>query len=114
MGLSAFAQFITVILLFLLVLFMTYFVTKWIAGYQKVHYKGMNIEPLESYRISSNKYIQIVRIGSKYVAVAVSKDSVEKLCELSDEDMKERGQEMDTKSSFGDILGILRRNSNEG
>jgi len=88
MDISAYAQFFTVMLLFVLVLGLAWFSTRFIAGYQKTHNRGTNIEPLETYRLSQNQYVQIVRIGSKYVAIAVSKDSVEKLCDLTEDDIE--------------------------
>jgi len=111
MDISSIAQFFTVILLFILVLGLTYFVSRWIAGYEKSHYQGKNIEVVETYRISQNKYIQIIRLGSKYVAIAVSKDSVEKLCMLSDEDVKDMQEEVKNTTSFKDIIDLIRKDS---
>ena len=43
-SLNAIAQFFTVIVLFVLVLGITYMTTKWIANYQKISGKGKNFE----------------------------------------------------------------------
>lgn len=77
----------TVLIIFIFVLVITYYSTKWIAGYQKGQMVNKNIEGLEAFRLSNNKYIQIIRIGDKYLAVAVCKDSVTVITELSKEQL---------------------------
>ena len=61
---SSSAQFITVLLIFLFVVAITYFTTRYIAGYQKNLIRTGNMELVESLRISNNKYLQIVKTGN--------------------------------------------------
>ena len=84
---DSYVQFVTVLLLFVFVLAVTAFVTKWIGGYQKGRSAGANMELMEALRLSNNKYVQIVRIGRKYLAVAVCKDTVTMLSEIPAEDL---------------------------
>ena len=87
-GLSAYAQFITVLLLFVAVLGVTAVVTKWMANYQKQQSTNENIEVIETTRIANNKYIQIIRAGGKYMAIAVCKDTVTMLGEIPEDSLK--------------------------
>lgn len=80
---DSFVQFVTVLLLFLIVLFITYGVTRWISGIQKTQMLGRNMEVIDTMRISSTKYLQIVRAGDKYLVIAVCKDTVTMLAEIS-------------------------------
>lgn len=80
---DSFVQFVTVLLLFLIVLFITYGVTRWISGIQKTQMIGRNMEVIDTMRISSTKYLQIVRAGDKYLVIAVCKDTVTMLAEIS-------------------------------
>lgn len=80
--LDSFVQFVTVLLLFLIVLAITYGVTRWISGVQKTQMRGRNMEVIDTMRISSSKYLQIVRVGDKYLAIAVCKDTVTLLTEI--------------------------------
>ncbi len=80
-------QFFTVFALFLFVCVITYYTTKFTASYQKGRMRSSNIELLEAVRISGNKYIQIIRIGTRYLAVAICKDQVNLLCELTEEEL---------------------------
>ena len=87
-GLSAYAQFITVLLLFVAVLGVTAVVTKWMANYQKQQSTNENIEVIETTRIANNKYIQIIRAGEKYMVIAVCKDTVTMLGEIPEDSLK--------------------------
>lgn len=99
---DSYAQFITVLAVFVLVLAVTALVTKWIANYQKVQSVNVNIEVIETTRISSNKYIQVVRLGERYVAIAVCKDTVTLLGEIPKGQLKEGNHSGNFR--FRDIL----------
>lgn len=73
---DSYAQFITVLIIFVLVLAVTAFVTRWIANYQKQQNANLNVEVIETTQIGANKYIQIIRLGKTYKAIAVCKDTV--------------------------------------
>lgn len=104
---DSYAQLMTVLVIFLFVLALTWFVTRWIAGYQKGKSTNTNMELLESFRLSNNKYIQIVRIGNKYLALAVCKDTVTMLTEISEEELKlSEGTSM---TGFKDILNRVQK-----
>ena len=46
-----------------------------------------NIQIIETYKITTNKYIQIIKTGEKYLVIAVCKDTVTMLSELSGEEL---------------------------
>ena len=73
---EAFAQLLTLLIIFIFVLAVTYYVTRFVGNYQKNKLSGSNINILETMRIANNKYIQIVKIGSRVFAIAVAKDTV--------------------------------------
>lgn len=87
LGLKGVTQLLTLIVVFIIVLFITYYTTRFIGNYQRSNQIGSNIEPIEAYRISNTKYIQIVRIGNKYVAIAVCKDNISYICDVDKEDI---------------------------
>ena len=86
-GMSSYLQFITVLIIFVFVLAITLWTTRWIAGYQKSKSLNANMELIESFRLTNNKYIQIIRIGQKYLAVAIGKDSVTMLTEIPEDQL---------------------------
>lgn len=107
-GYDSFLDLITVLLIFVFVIAITLFTTKYVANYQKVQNAGKNIEVLETYKISQSKYIQIIKIGAKYVAIAVSKDTVTLLAELNENDISFKEVSGEGKS-FKEILAGLKK-----
>lgn len=100
---DGYAQFIAVLAVFVLVLGVTAFTTKWIANYQKQQNVNCNIEIIETTRISNSKYIQIVRAGETYMVIAVCKDTVTMLGEVPKEQLKE-GNDRRTGMSFKELF----------
>ena len=88
-GGAGYAQFITVLLVFVVVLGITALTTRWIANYQKQQSMNENVQVIETTRIANNKYIQIIRAGGKYMAIAVCKDTVTMLGEIPEYTLKE-------------------------
>jgi flagellar protein FliO/FliZ len=92
------------LLVFVVVLAATYYFTKWMASYQKQKTSTGNIEVIETARLSATKYIQIVRIGDKYMAIAIGKDEVTPLCEVSREDLIIKEDSSEETLNFKEIL----------
>ena len=110
--LDGIAQFFTVIVIFILVLAVTLGVTRWIGKYQSRISTGNNIEVLESVRISPQSYAELLRIGKKYVAVAVCKEKVTFLCELDKEEIN--FSKSDEQGGFAGILNQIVKNDKTG
>ena len=53
---EAFAQLLTLLIIFIFVLAVTYYVTRFVGNYQKNKLSGSNINILETMRIANNKY----------------------------------------------------------
>lgn len=104
-------QFFTVLLIFILVLGITAFTTKWMAGYQKQHNQNGNLEVIEAQRIAPGKYLQIVRVGEKYLAIAVSKDTVTMLAEIPKEQLVFRDEVQGSVGSFHDLFEKIKNNN---
>lgn len=107
---DSYVQFVTVFVIFLFVLFITWFVTRWIAGYQSGSLKNKNFELIDTFRLSNSKLLQIVRVGKKYLVVAVCKDTVTMLSELSEEDIVMSDGNDAQISGFKDIFEKMKQN----
>ena len=103
-GLDSFVQLITALLIFAFVLVLTYFTTKFTAGLQKEKMRSPNVEVVESFRLSNNKLIQIIRTGNHYYSVVACKDTVTLLGELSPEEIKQQESGLAKTMSFQEIL----------
>lgn len=106
---DSYLQFITVLILFVFVLMITYWTTKWIANYQKGKATTGNLEVIETCRISSNKYVQILRAGEKYLVIAVGKDEVHMLAELKEEDLVIRENDGEQVLSFAGVFEQVKK-----
>lgn len=106
---DSYVQFITVLILFLFVLMITYWVTRWTAGYQKSQNVNANLEVLDIIRLSNNKYVQIIRIGRKYLAVAICKDTVTMLTEIPEQDLILFDGSVPKAMGFKDILDKVQK-----
>lgn len=99
------AQLLTVILLFVVVLGATWLTTRYVAGVQKGKMRGSNFEVIDTFRLTQNKFVQILRIGKRYMAVAVCKDTVTVLRELDESEIVFHDSDLSKKAvSFEDIF----------
>lgn len=105
---DSYVQFMTVLIIFLFVLIVTYVVTKWISKFQKTQSCGTNLEVIETQRISATKYLQIVRAGEKYLVIAVCKDTVTMLTEIPKESIQFLSNENGFQTDFKDILDRMK------
>ena len=112
-GLDSVIQFITVLFIFVFVLGVTYFTTRYIAGIQKDKYKTGNMEVIETLRISNNKYLQIVRAGNKYFCMAVCKDTVTMLGEVQEDELVFRDNNANGGTDFKAILEGFKQKQSE-
>ena len=95
---------IFLVIIFIVILVLSYLVTKWYANSGLVKNKTNNIEIKESFQLAPGKTISIVRIGEKYVALAQFKDNVVKLAELTEEELILNREVEISDSSFKDVF----------
>lgn len=104
-------ELIGLVVVFILILVAAYYCTRFLGKYSYNQYQSTNIEVVETFNISQAKYIQIVRVGiNRYVAIAVCKDTIEKLADLTEDDImivkKEKNNDV---SVFADVLSKIRK-----
>ena len=107
-GLESVLQFMTVFIIFIFVLGITYVSTRYIAGIQKDQYRTGNMELIETLRISNNKYLQIVRAGNKYFCMAVCKDTVTMLGEIQKEEIVFHENNVNANIDFRKVLEKMK------
>lgn len=113
-SMESFLQLISALLIFAVVLLLTYFTARWIGGYQKVRMKSRNLQVLESLPAGNNKSICLLKAGTEFLVVAVGKDEIRPLATLKEEqltDLSFKTEGTDTLvsgESFQEILGQLK------
>ena len=106
---DSYIQFMTVLILFVLVLGIAYAVTRWIAKTQQGRVTAGNLEVIENCRITSNKYVQIIRAGDKYLVIAVGKDEIHMLAQLSEDELVLRSNGHSENPDFASVLDRVRK-----
>ena len=108
-GGDSFFEFVVVLIVFVAILVITYYTTKWIAGYQKKSQGGSNLEVIETLKITTNKYVQIIRAGkNKYLIIGIGKDEVHMLGELTENELNElKNQSVNENTSFASMFRVL-------
>ena len=108
--LSNVIQMILIFIIFILVLVATYFTTKWVGKTGAIRANSPNIRVKETFKIAPNKYIQIIELGNRYVAIGVSKDNITFLTELSEDQLEMSPIQNEGKIlSFKDFMGEFRK-----
>ena len=113
-SLESFLQLISALLIFALVLLLTYFTARWVGSYQKVRMRSKNLQVIESLSVGNNKSICLLKTGTEYLVVAVGKDEIHPLATLQEEqltDISFLNEGVDTTvsgESFQEILGQLK------
>ncbi len=113
-SMESFLQLISALLIFAVVLLLTYFTAHWIGGYQKVRMKSKNLQVIESLPAGNSKSICLLKAGTEYLVVAVGKDEIHPLATLKEEqltDVSFLNEEINTMvsgESFQEILGQLK------
>lgn len=89
--LESIGQLIVLILLFVFVLFLAYMAARIAGSFQaNTMNKKSNVKVIEVFHLSNNKYIEIVKIGEHYLALAICKDQVTLLTELDESEVREQ------------------------
>ncbi len=112
-------QLLGVLLIFVFVLLITYLVTRWIGGFQKMQMTGRSLQVIDTVQIAAGKYIQILKIGDVYLVVAVGKDTVTMLAKLTEDEIGLTEEQIrggarptvfsgDVKESFQETLNRMR------
>lgn len=104
-GAGSVFQLISVLLIFVAVLFACAYTAKYVGQYQKMQGVNRNLEVIETLRITNNKYLQIVRTANKYIVIAVGKDEISMLTEIDESELKYASADNSgLKNSFSDLL----------
>ena len=102
------------ILVFVIVLVVCYYTTRFVAGRQLVQKKMGNFEVVETFAIAQNKYLQLIRMGNKYVVISVSKDTISYITELEENEVCQiQNNASVSGKSFKELLSGLTKKTEE-
>lgn len=104
-------QLIGLVFILIFILAAAYFTTKFIGNIKLSQLKNSNFKVIDTYRISANKLMQIVKVGNKYLVIGIGKDNVNYITELEETEVYLKETEVLAKQSFKQVLEKLRHNN---
>lgn len=104
-----FLQLLGVALIFMVVLIITYLTTKFVGGVKMGTLKESNFKVVDTYKLMQNKYLQIVKIGTRYFVIAVGKDEIRLLTELKEDEITVMDRGTKQNNNFQDILKAFKK-----
>lgn len=111
-GIKSVLKLIGLIILCILIIVASYYTTKFVGKKQLGRTAKSNFRSIDIFRISTNKYLQIVEIGERYFCIAVAKDTITVVGELSKDDIKNFPPEIQEKSFKETMSEILKKKDN--
>lgn len=97
---DGFAELLTMLLVFVLVLILAWYTTRWIARYQHGQKKAGNISIIETCPAGNGRFIQIVKVADTYFVIALSKEQVTLLGQIPGEQLSFPEEERKDALSF--------------
>lgn len=110
-GVKSILKLIGLIILCILIIAASYFTTKFVGKRQIQGGSKSNFKSVDVFRITPNKYLQIVEVGKRYFCIAVTKESVTLISELSEDDLKVHPAEIKPKSFKEQMNELMHRKS---
>ena len=113
-SLQSLFELLGLILIFVIVLVVCYYTTRFVAGRQLVQKKIGNFEVVETFAIAQNKCLQLIRMGNKYVVISIAKDSIAYITELDENEVCQIQKNATLSGkNFKEILSGLTKKSEE-
>ena len=112
-ALDSVIQLIVVLIMFLFVLGLAYLAARIAGRFQSNIQSRSNIKVIEVARVNNNKLVEIVKIGERYFAIGIGKDTITMLAELQEDELNLDTLNHDSKGSFKDILSQLQKKKDE-
>ncbi len=103
-GGNNFLQLLGVIVLYLIVLVITYLTTRFVGGVKMGTLRDTNFKVIDTYKLTQNKFLQIIKIGTRYFVIAVGKDEIRLLTEIAEDDIFVASKSTRQNVTFQDIL----------
>lgn len=108
---NSIVQLITLIMLLIVIILAAYFVTRLISGVKVNQLQSINFKVIDTYNLGGNKAMQIIKVGSRYIVIAINKENINFLMELDEEDIKIK-EDANNNFDFLDILNKMKNKKN--
>lgn len=103
-------EFFGILIIFVIVLLACYFTTKFVATKNIRQKNTGNFELIETYCIARERYLLLVRICNKYYALSATKDNVNVICEIPENEIAET-KNTALKTTFSAVFDAMKKAS---
>lgn len=94
-------QFFSLIMIFVVILFLAYYSTKWISKARIGGLRSNNMKVIESISVGMRASIQLIKVGEQYFLISVNKDVVAFLSEVRKDSIQEVFEDEKDEKIFG-------------
>ena len=114
---------VVVLVVFIVIMYLAYRASKLVGGSRFGGKKGKNIDLVESRAVGINSGVQLIKVGTGYFLIGVTRDKITLLSEIDKETLdvaeeEQSGHGMPLSSAFGkvfaDKLQAFKKNKNDG
>lgn len=103
------------LVIFIAILVVAYYVTKWLGKNQKFKSSGKNFEVIETYKVSNNKFLQIIRVGKEdYYIIAIGKDDISLIAKIDQENITKIDELSGNTKGFSEVFSSFVQNVKNG
>ena len=104
-------QLVGLVILLIIILIAAYYTSRFVAQLKLGQQRKSNFQVIDTYRISTTKVLQIVKVGNHYLLLAIGKDTVSLLKELDETEVILREAPPCEKLNFKQLLDKLKNNN---
>jgi flagellar protein FliO/FliZ len=112
-NLDSLFQLIGVSILFIIILVVTYYTTRFVGGVKMGITRNSNFKVLETFKVTQNKYLQLIQIGIRYFVISVSKDDIRFLAELNETEIMLQEESKLPKNNFTELFHSVMKKQKE-
>ena len=105
-------QLVGLVAILIIILVAAYYTSRFIGGIKLGQMKKSNFQVIDTYRVTANKALQLIKVGNKYVVISIGKDEINYITELEEAEVIIRESNQGETQSFKQILDKLK-NKNE-
>ena len=101
-------QLVGLVFILIIILFAAYYTSRLVGKFSLGQLKNSNFQVIDTYRISPNKFLQIVKVSNKFIVLSVSKDNIQFITELEESEVFIRDINNKENLSFKQIFDKIR------
>ncbi len=105
-------QLVGLVVILIIILVAAYYTSRFIGGIKLGQMKKSNFQVIDTYRVTANKALQLIKVGNKYLVISIGKDEINFITELEETEVIIRENNQGETQSFKQILDKLK-NKNE-